>query len=1010
MQRIVRAAVLLALVTLGSDAFGQSIKHPFPFHLPPRDTSVSNYLPQIETPAGKHGALSLSPEGHIRAKDGTRLRFFGTELNYNANFMQHNDARTIAKRLSKLGFNAVRLVADDWWGWDDASFFTIYDSTGAANYNSSYRLNPLQVARFDSLLYEFKQAGIYAVLTLSAYHQFGYGEGVTRPDSLNNYYLFLRYLEPSARELERKWVATLLNHKNPLTGLSYADDPSIAVAEIAWQNPLFYYWTYDLLNFIDPNNTQGLGKNTVNYYMSKRFDTLFTTFLKNKYGNNAQLNAAWMGTPSPVLSNLMDNGSFEDASRAWSFGAQNSANATFVDADGGVDSTTYKKIRIAALAPMPMYQDIFASNISANCGRDSLYEVTFWAKMGYDAKRPGSVMRKVYLYVSSISNYQSNLGTYVTIDTGWKKYSYSFRATQPGLQSVAMYVGGELGDVWLDAFSLKHKNEVGLVFGESLDNYSIYRLKQSQLAGFPLQRMRDEVNFYDSLQLSYYLPIQKLIKDTLHFSGLVNFTQLNYWHTLPDQYVSSFGDLTEGYVGWDYMQARPNVAYDSSHWMIGNGSELKSTYAGNLGYYMPSASALGKAFFANVSVPIPNQQSAEQMLLLPAYASFQDWDGIFYTPFVSYRSELFQDSIPTPFDKVTAANVNSIEPNTAMLALAPQASAVFRNGYIAPAEVAQTVEHTTDEVSLWPYVISGRGPWGVEGYLDPNAFTALQLRQKFNGIHKVAAQYAYIGDTSTKISDNNKVVWDQTNGLLNVNQPKFNGVAGRYGRDTIVLSKLRLSRMDDTRDMFVLTYLSLDALPLDSSLHSLLSVSTRSQNTGLVWPDSVGYGAYWGRSPMLMSVATVDLSFKSIKDSVLIYPLDSMGFRVGNVIVAKQDKASGLFKAMIDQSIEHSVWFDVEKKNRTSGVQTEIAANLSALLSPNPATNTTKLMLTLTKSEQVKIQVVDDLGRSVREVAFAGQMGQRVVDLSTSDLAAGHYVVRIQTGNRSLALSLNVIR
>ena len=83
------------------------------------------------------------------------------------------------------------MVANDWWGWDDASFITYYDSLGAADYYHSYHLNPLQFARFDSLLYEFKQAGIYTVLNLSSHHTFAYGEGISHPDSLNNYYLFL---------------------------------------------------------------------------------------------------------------------------------------------------------------------------------------------------------------------------------------------------------------------------------------------------------------------------------------------------------------------------------------------------------------------------------------------------------------------------------------------------------------------------------------------------------------------------------------------------------------------------------------------------------------------------------------------------------------------------------------------------------------------------------------------------------------------------------------------------
>ena len=876
---------------------------------------------------------------------------------------------------------------------------------------------------FDTMMYEFKQAGIYTFLTLSSAHQFGTGDNIPGIDSTDTYhYFFARYTEPQAAQLERAWVRTILTHVNPLTKLQLSQDTSLAVAEIAWQNTLNYYWTANQLIYVDSNNVNGKGTSTISYFQSRQFDTLYNIYLKHKYGSDAALNYAWQGNPNPSKANLMENGSFEDpASNAWSFQSTSTVKANTVDADGGIDSSTYKKIRIFDIGVSPSYANIYFENTSpyTTLGKDSLYEITFWAKMTYATARPTQLTRQIYLYINSyVGGSPANASTYITIDTTWRQYRYTFRAWQPGVQAVYFFLGASLGDVWLDACSLHHVAELGLMPGESLATSTVLRFAPANIGAFPFQRVRDQMMFTDSLELAYYGSISKLIKDTLHFQGLVNYTQQNYWGTALDQYVSSFGDVSEGVVGWDYLYQRTGKPWTDSTWQMQNISELRNTNAGNFGYYLPCNSTAGKAFIATVGAPSINQSIAEQMLLVPTYAAYQDWDGVFFEMWATQPPELFADHNLDYFAG-ESYHYYSIANTSSLLALAPTASHMFLNGYVHAAGVSQTVVHDPDDVWLSP--LYGRSPWGVDGYLDPNVITKLKLRQKFDSpVHKVAAQYAFVPDTAAKQSDNGELLWDQTNGILTIGADKLNGAAGLIGTDTIAMPSIMFVRKNNTRDMFTLYYESEDSLALDSSVRSFLTISPRVQNTAEYWVDSMGFSTHWGTAPMLMNAEQVNLMIKSQYDSVLIYPLDSMGrllripiadgFYTAEIIAQRID-TSRWFAATIDQKTYPSVWFYVVKKNSTLGVvQNEIEPD-QITLAPNPANANAELTIQTPQSEVLTVSVVDDLGREVQSVAKSMLIqSSRTWTINTSSMAIGHYIVRITTPTQNMARSLNVIR
>ena len=73
---------------------------PYPFYYDDVPVDIS-FVFENEKPAGKHGFIKTQGR-HFVFEDGTRARFWGTNLNGGANFPEHDYAEKLAKRLGYL--------------------------------------------------------------------------------------------------------------------------------------------------------------------------------------------------------------------------------------------------------------------------------------------------------------------------------------------------------------------------------------------------------------------------------------------------------------------------------------------------------------------------------------------------------------------------------------------------------------------------------------------------------------------------------------------------------------------------------------------------------------------------------------------------------------------------------------------------------------------------------------------------------------------------------------------
>ena len=1007
-----RFLVLGCIVAFGisahlESAFSQAISRAVPFTLSSRDTLQNSFLPQLESgPAGKHGVAKTNSDGHLIAKDGTPLKFFGTEIQWTANFQDAQSARTFAKRLHKMGFNAVRLLYYDYWGYDPYTVFRTYNDTNGIS-ASSYLVNAVQLAHLDTLIYELKRAGIYTFMPMNSYHRYSYNEGVVGWDSMYANTYLSQFFSPVANYLQHQWIRTLLTHVNPLTGLALGKDPAIACYELDFEQSLNFYWQLNRLNYVDTASALTRGLYTISYNQSRTLDTLYSAWLINRYGSDAQINRAWQGDPNVSMQNLLTDGSFEQFDNAsWSFIATAPGKGAVSLLSPGKDSDFCQLIHISAIDPTKTPNYLYLVNSTGRIAKDSLFTCSFWAKIRYDAQAISS--RDIVLYIAD-----QNAGTAVyksvTIDTTWRRFSTTFRANASGICSIYFMVGNAMGDVELDGVRLQRTAERGLQTTESTANATIQRLTIDSIKTVSIARVRDQAIFYDQLARSVYTSMDRLIRDTLQAVGMINNSQTNYWGTVSDYHANMDGDATQHHAGWDYVSAGKDGAYTASDWMVRNTPMVTSTNPAPLGA-MAASTIVGKnAQFGEYSIPTANQFNTEHAVIMPSYAAFQGWDALFYTPYAVRVEELFTDTLLPGY---TTYAWNNIASNHAFMALMPFASKVFMGGLIPEAMRIDTIQHDPNDVWLSPLFADYRPPFGVEGYLYMDAAATFRMRQHYDASrHVVAAEYPYIL-SDTAYTEDSSLVWDQFYGRFTATTPRLNAFAGLLGAgDSVNYPNFTIRRLDDTHDMLSLYYFP--SSDTNSAMHtSTLAFSTRTQNSGTKWADSTTYGANSGHAPTIMSAANLMFSFRSSFDSVKLQALDSTGQPTSHFINATKQGQSSWFTAHVDQLQSPYVWYRVIESMSLLGVdQTAGMGGIEAVVTPNPASVRSTLEIRLPISDRVAVRILDDLGREVRTVTSANYpMGHSSLSLDVRTLASGHYFVEIETGSGSIVRSLNVLR
>ena len=205
----------------------------FPFVLPWDDAEpgVADVSGLLFKPAGRFGHARAEADGHIYVGQGSerrRLRVFGVNLSFAANFPTREDAPKVAARLAKFGVNCVRFHHMD----RDPAPKGLWQA-------DMVTIDPEQLDRLDFFFAELKARGIHANLNLHVSRVY---PGFPVWPGMSPFHKGVDIFHPGLVAMQRDYARALLHHRNPYTGLTYAEDPAVVFVEINNENGLVSRW------------------------------------------------------------------------------------------------------------------------------------------------------------------------------------------------------------------------------------------------------------------------------------------------------------------------------------------------------------------------------------------------------------------------------------------------------------------------------------------------------------------------------------------------------------------------------------------------------------------------------------------------------------------------------------------------------------------------------------------------------------------------------------------------
>jgi hypothetical protein len=238
--------------------------------------SVIDMSRLVPAPAGKFGVLKavgdkLAFETQLQAGDWKGVKLWGVGANVQPGRYSREQLTQRAKYLRKFGVNIVRQHA-------------VFDEL-----STNGKIDPKKLDEYDWWFAELKKHGIYSDWSVFYHFTIGRDAGYALFDDLegkgdqrDTYGVITA--APKLWEIRNKTLVALLDHKNPYTGLRYADDPALAIVEMQNEDSIFFWNPLGELANPSPKKWPA---------HARQLREMFAAWVKAKYKTDDALKTAW---------------------------------------------------------------------------------------------------------------------------------------------------------------------------------------------------------------------------------------------------------------------------------------------------------------------------------------------------------------------------------------------------------------------------------------------------------------------------------------------------------------------------------------------------------------------------------------------------------------------------------------------------------------------------------------------------------------------------------------------
>lgn len=812
------AAVSLGLLVVHARAADDR----FPFVIPGDDASrsITNFASLSSRPAGAEGFVRIK-DGHFFTDTG-RVRFWGVNTCFAANFPEKADATKVAAHLAKLGVNAVRMHHHDTAPAPRGIWAPVADGRRP--------LSPEQLDRQDFFLHELHRHGIYVNLNLHVGRELTAAEGAHRDELPYSVRMdkYLLYFMPSMKAALKQFCRDYLAHHNPYRKLRRTEDPGIALIEITNENSF---------SKLGPGIAAGLPEP----YRGE-FQRQWNAWLQRHYASSDALQKSWSGGNEPAGPVVADSAAWREDLGAWRVKqTRESPVRTTFGQPGPRPDLPALRMEPAGSASELSAQEIQYPNLKLEPGK--MHTLTFWVRA--DGPRP------LFVDVSNAGPGNWNPVGYretLQLNSGWQRIHRVFRASDeiPGSARICFKFGGNNVPLALAELTLRRGGDwIVLPPGQNLGAGTI----DIPVAGWSEAAHRDVQRFMVETEEAFVADMVAFLKNDLGVRVPITASQINYH---PPRLVAATCDYTDIHAYWQHPRF-PRKPWDPVDWNLPN-TPMERTPESDAMLGRAPWRLLDRPYtMSEWNIPDPHDYAASVVPFAAMVAGLQDWDGIFFFQYHGSGEGWYADKVQRFF---------SFNGQPVKLALFTAFARAFRQGDLTPltAVAAGTFEH------MLPATVGLTHRIGIDPKANRPVATAAPKGKRLS-------------------SPDGTVVWDASDprrAHVLLNTPATRAAWGLVAGQQLKLGGWSVAVGAADHDYAALVLSSVDGKPLESTKRALLTAVGSATNVGMKWNETrTSVGNQWGTGPAQVNGIPAEVTLP--RRGARLFALDGRGQRAGEV-------------------------------------------------------------------------------------------------------------------------------